>query len=369
MYQSKIRPEFGREHAVQQSKHQRNSQNSRNSSGSSIPFLDSFVLTNKRVCTTLLVLLAACAVAFLSGCGGLTFNSASALKSSGNKSAAATLSAISCGTQSLTGAQSKACSVYLSGPATSAVTVSLTSTSASLTVPRTVVVPVGSTSTGFNAASAAVSQSVKVTITGKGGGVAKTAVIMLYPATTAAEPTLSKVSCGTQTLTGPTTKACSVYLSAAATNQTVVSLSSNNSALGVPASVTVPAGATTGGFAVTAAAVSSTQSATLTATANGVSQTAVFQLDGSSSTGSTQHHVQLTWAAPNASSDPLAGYRVYRSTAGVSSYQLLNATVDVNTSYTDSSVQSGTTYYYVVKSVDTKGVESAPSNSTTVTIP
>ncbi|WP_348260867.1 fibronectin type III domain-containing protein [Telmatobacter sp. DSM 110680] len=115
--------------------------------------------------------------------------------------------------------------------------------------------------------------------------------------------------------------------------------------------------------------MSTTQSATLTATADGVSQTEVFQLDGSGPTGSVQHHVQLSWNAPSSTPVALAGYRVYRMQAGGSSYQLLNSSIDVNTSYTDTAVQSGQTYDYVVKSVDDAGVESNPSNITSVTIP
>jgi len=47
----------------------------------------------------------------------------------------------------------------------------------------------------------------------------------------------------------------------------------------------------------------------------------------------------------------------------------MNPSVDADTNYTDSAVQSGQTYEYIVKTVDTAGVESAPSNVSTVTIP
>jgi fibronectin type 3 domain-containing protein len=39
------------------------------------------------------------------------------------------------------------------------------------------------------------------------------------------------------------------------------------------------------------------------------------------------------------------------------------------TTYVDSTVQSGMTYSYEVKSVDSSGVESSPSNVISVTIP
>jgi hypothetical protein len=129
------------------------------------------------------------------------------------------------------------------------------------------------------------------------------------------------------------------------------------------------AGATSTGFSVTASAVSTPQLATLTATSNGVSQSDVIQLEGAGAQPATQHTVQLTWLPPPSSTAVVVtGYRVYRAISG-SSYQLLNSTLDAETSYADSTVQSGQTYDYVVKTVDSAGIESAPSNETTVVIP
>jgi Chitobiase/beta-hexosaminidase C-terminal domain/Bacterial lectin/IPT/TIG domain len=82
-----------------------------------------------------------------------------------------------------------------------------------------------------------------------------------------------------------------------------------------------------------------------------------------------QHEVDLTWDAPSSSSDPIEGYNVYRSPSGTSQFQLINSSIDVQTIYVDSTVQSGLTYDYIVKSVDYSGVESVPSNQVTVTIP
>jgi fibronectin type 3 domain-containing protein len=47
----------------------------------------------------------------------------------------------------------------------------------------------------------------------------------------------------------------------------------------------------------------------------------------------------------------------------------MNTTPTVNTSYTDSNVQSGVTYYYVVTSVDAQSHESTYSNEVQVTVP
>jgi fibronectin type 3 domain-containing protein len=63
------------------------------------------------------------------------------------------------------------------------------------------------------------------------------------------------------------------------------------------------------------------------------------------------------------------GYDIYRATGSSSTYQLLNSSIDTQTTYVDSTVQSGTAYTYYVESVDSSGVQSAPSSPVGVTIP
>jgi fibronectin type 3 domain-containing protein len=102
-------------------------------------------------------------------------------------------------------------------------------------------------------------------------------------------------------------------------------------------------------------------------------------LTSNSSTGSstaisltgtgTAPQVELSWNAPSSSTDPVAGYNVYRSTGGSSSYQLLNSSVNTQTAYVDTTVQNGLVYDYIVESVDASGVVSVPSNTVSVTTP
>ncbi len=80
------------------------------------------------------------------------------------------------------------------------------------------------------------------------------------------------------------------------------------------------------------------------------------------------HSVDLTWSAPSTSDDPVAGYHVYRAPQG-GAFTLLNSALDTQTAYTDSTVVSGTSYTYQVKSVDAAGIESIASNQFTATIP
>ncbi|MDE3200800.1 MAG: fibronectin type III domain-containing protein, partial [Acidobacteriota bacterium] len=84
---------------------------------------------------------------------------------------------------------------------------------------------------------------------------------------------------------------------------------------------------------------------------------------------SASHSVTLTWNAPASSPDPVASYNVYRASGGSTAYQLLASTGMTQTSYLDSTVLSGQTYDYVVRSVDSSGVQSSPSNTTVATVP
>ncbi len=94
-----------------------------------------------------------------------------------------------------------------------------------------------------------------------------------------AVPTLKALSCGTSSYTGAGTDACTVSLTAAAPGGgQIVSLSSSNPAVIVPATVSVPSGATSAGFSATVSSVTSAQSVTLTATSGAVAQSFAIQL-------------------------------------------------------------------------------------------
>jgi fibronectin type 3 domain-containing protein len=65
----------------------------------------------------------------------------------------------------------------------------------------------------------------------------------------------------------------------------------------------------------------------------------------------------------------VAGYNVYRSTDGGASFTKLNTSPDSQADYSDATVQSGASYVYQVTSVDASGVESAPSNQFSLSVP
>jgi fibronectin type 3 domain-containing protein len=76
--------------------------------------------------------------------------------------------------------------------------------------------------------------------------------------------------------------------------------------------------------------------------------------------------VALSW---DPSTSTVVGYNIYRGTQSGGPYSLLNSSLLSSTSYTDSAVQSGTTYYYVSTAVDSSNVESSYSNEASAAIP
>jgi fibronectin type 3 domain-containing protein len=79
------------------------------------------------------------------------------------------------------------------------------------------------------------------------------------------------------------------------------------------------------------------------------------------------HSVALSWMA---SSSEVNGYNVYRGTTSSGPYSTkLNSSLVPSVGYSDSTVTSGTTYYYVVTAVDSNNVESVDSNQATAIVP
>jgi hypothetical protein len=79
------------------------------------------------------------------------------------------------------------------------------------------------------------------------------------------------------------------------------------------------------------------------------------------------HSVSLTWLA--STSPNVAGYNVYRAASAGGAYSKLNSTLISATSFTDTTVQAGETYYYVATAVDTSAGESEHSNQAQATVP
>jgi hypothetical protein len=76
--------------------------------------------------------------------------------------------------------------------------------------------------------------------------------------------------------------------------------------------------------------------------------------------------VQLTWTTPANGGSPITGYNVYRSTTPGGEGGTPFASLGVTTTFTDSGLTSGTTYYYEVTAVNAIG-EGAPSAEVSAT--
>jgi Abnormal spindle-like microcephaly-assoc'd, ASPM-SPD-2-Hydin/Transmembrane protein 131-like N-terminal len=77
--------------------------------------------------------------------------------------------------------------------------------------------------------------------------------------------------------------------------------------------------------------------------------------------------VDLSWRA--SSSPEILGYHVYRGIVSGGPYTKLTSATVPATSYIDSAVETGQTYYYVVTSIDSAGIESTDSNQASAAIP
>lgn len=75
----------------------------------------------------------------------------------------------------------------------------------------------------------------------------------------------------------------------------------------------------------------------------------------------------LSWDA--STSPGVIGYNAYRGTTSGGPYTKLNASLISNTSYSDQTVLSGHTYYYVTTAVNSLGLESVYSNQAVSTLP
>jgi len=286
----------------------------------------------------------------------------------GGSTAAAALSSISCSSTSMTGSGSDACSVTLTAAAPSGgLSVKLSSSNAAVTVPATVTVPAAATSATFTATVATVSTAQAVTLTATAGSVSKTFALQLNAASVLLGVNSTSVAFGdvavntasTQSLTLTATGTAPVTISAATLTGTGFTLPSSSLPItlnpGQSVSLSVQFEPATAGAATGKLTISNSSSG----------GAAVIALSG---TGAT-YEVGLTWQAPATSADPVAGYNIYRSPAGSSTYELVNSSIQTQTAYTDNTVQTGETYDYIIESVDASGIQSAPSTMASVVIP
>jgi hypothetical protein len=156
-------------------------------------------------------------------------------------------------------------------------------------------------------------------------------------------------------------------LTASGASVTVSSASLNNSEFvisGISLPTTLPAGQSVTFTVTFKPSASGATSASLSFSSNASNSPAVQTIAGTG-TAATQHTVDLSWSA----STNALGYNIYRGTVSGGPYTMINSSLDGTTAYTDNTVVSGRTYYYVATAVDASSNESGYSNQATAVIP
>jgi hypothetical protein len=156
-------------------------------------------------------------------------------------------------------------------------------------------------------------------------------------------------------------------LTAANSSVTVSSASMSNPAfqlIGLSLPITLAAGQSVT-FTVSFAPQSSgVASGTLSFASDASNSPTVESLAG---TGNTlQYSVNLSW---DPGSPIVVGYNVYRGSQSGGPYSKINSALDPSTTYTDTTVAPGQTYYYATTAVNTAGQESTYSNLVQAVIP
>jgi hypothetical protein len=220
----------------------------------------------------------------------------------------AALNAVSMNPASVVGGSGSTGTVTLTSAApTGGAVVSLSSSNPGAAgVPSSVTVPAGASSATFAATSSPVTANTSVTVTATYGGT-RSATLTVTPAPASAS--LQTVSVNPASVTGGSAAQGTVTLSSGApAGGLVISLSSSNPGVaGVPAGVTVPAGAASATFAITTSGVGASTPVTITAVRDGVTRTATLTVSPPSQTAT------LTVTATGRS-----GERVSSSPAGIS---------------------------------------------------
>jgi Concanavalin A-like lectin/glucanases superfamily/Bacterial Ig-like domain (group 2) len=203
-----------------------------------------------------------------------------------------------------------------------------------------------------------------ITVTGNGGGIQRTTIVTLTVTTSSdftisASPTALSVmqgSLGTSTITTAVSGGFSSSISLSAT--------------GVPAGTTVS-------FNPTTIPAPGAGNSTMTITVGLTTPMGTYPITVTGTASSIQHavtvnltvtaEINLSWTA--SSSPGIAGYNAYRGTTSGGPYAKINTGLISSTTYSDLTVHSGLTYYYVTTAVSNQGMESSYSNEASASVP
>jgi Abnormal spindle-like microcephaly-assoc'd, ASPM-SPD-2-Hydin len=178
----------------------------------------------------------------------------------------------------------------------------------------------------------------------------------------------SNLNFGNETVGGSTTLAVTL-INNGNSSVTISGVSINGSGFSVTGGIsgaTVAAGQSAIMNIAFAPKTTGTFNGTVTVVSNAANTAPVIAVTGTG-ISSTAHSVALSWSP--STSTGVVGYNVYRSTVSGSSYSRVNSSPTTSTKFTDGSVVSEETYYYVVTAVNSSGAESVKSSQITAVIP
>lgn len=138
---------------------------------------------------------------------------------------------------------------------------------------------------------------------------------------------------------------------------------SSFSAAGITVPLSLAAGQSTSFSVVFTPNTTGTLSGTITITSNASNSPTTINVSGSGAS-SAPSSVTLNWTP---STTTYASFNIFRGTISGGPYARINSSL--TPSFTDTSVTSGQTYYYVVTEVDSSGAESAYSNEAAAPLP
>jgi hypothetical protein len=212
----------------------------------------------------------------------------------------------------------------------------------------------GSTSGGIAVVSNAVNAPLKIALSGIGissGSLNPSATSLNFGSVTVGT---SKTLTVTLTATGSSVKISSA---------TTTSPEFRMGGISVPTTIAVGQSAS---FTMTfTPQAGGTASGSIFLNSNAVNTPTVEKMMGSG-TVAPPHSVSLSWSSSPAA---VVGYNVYRSATSGGPYTKLNSVLNASTSYIDTSVKGGATYYYVSTAVAGSGSESIYSNQLRTVIP
>jgi Abnormal spindle-like microcephaly-assoc'd, ASPM-SPD-2-Hydin len=212
----------------------------------------------------------------------------------------------------------------------------------------------GASSGALAFASNASNSSVAESLSGTGTAAVTQGQLVMSP---------SSLSFGNVTV--GTTSSLPATLTASGASVTISSAASSSGLFSMPGvsfPLTINSGQSVALNVVFSPQSSGTASGTLTFASNASNSPAAEALSG---TGAMPY-VSLSWGP---STSQVSGYNVYRCPVANCTYAKMNSSPMANTSFTDSNVSLGQSYYYVTTAVSTSGVESGYSNQVEAVIP